>query len=1235
MLEQVRSQPYVTFVGVPGSGKTATARHIALILQKEGYEIFPIKEINKIEDYSNQNIPQVFVIDDVLGVFGVNEHELHMINKYSERLKDPINRKTKTLVTCREAVFRNELVSDCVLVKGKNTVLLQSKENTLNDDDKQELLEKYSLDRDFLTSDNLASSSSMFPLLCKLFSSEPKLKVYGNSFFISPIECILKELDSLRIHNKHQYVSLVLLMANKNKLSEKMLDNGNNAAKETMEDNSFAEMKCSILRTCKVPSTTDNFQLINALSEMKGTYTKKNDDEFTFIHDSMFEIIAYHFGRKYPELILQYASSKYIASYVKLDKDNSRKRKREEECEEDKESEDKKRIQTSHESETIIDLSIKLHEPQYSMLADRLFKDVYNGEFYDVFGNEALKTPSVFQKFIALLNKKSYNDLYTLLISELNNASEVDTWNYEPKKYGDEEKKHTRLGMFEYDFLINDTIIERRHGRLYPYMSCLKGIQWVIIFGHYKILQYILDQMIQTNGNIIDLFLSRYNEDHQSYSFINQTNIDNNVNSSCSDQDDDEASFIDSDSNSDIICDTYDEPFFVEQCRLLCLGCYSGDLDTVQILLKHVNTDALNNRVWPSGMVYFEKNPLIIACKYGYLDIVMALLEAGANINMCVDFETPLIAACENGQQSTVRELLKLGASVNKKSVLISPLQSACQEGHALIVEELIKAGADINLNAPIINACKENHLCIVEKLITTGVDLNISLNSESPLLAACKKGHFSIVKELLSAGVEVNKKHEGKTPLIAACDGGYFDILKLLIKAGAQIDPNDKDKTTLNFPCYWSHLSITKRLIEMESKVDLNNTNERSFIVECFRGHLEDVKEMIKRGAAVNITEEDKTPLIVACYKAHIHVVNELIEAGADVNICNEFISPLQVACYEGHLNIVKEFKKAKFDGYEISNVGNALMGACFFGHMGVVKELIECQVDVNQIHRNETPLSTTSYMGHLNILKELIKAGADVNLSNGNGTPLIFASYRGHIDIVEELIKEGADVNQKDCNKSPLTAACEGRHIRVIEALVIAGANVNQSDGYKTPLAAACQKNVSFVIKKLINPDTDVNSCVNNKTPLTMACERGHAFVVAELIGAGADFNQSDGNKTPLTAACEQGHLLVVLFLINSGVDVNQSDGSKTPLTSACELGNLDIVKMLIKAGADVNQGDGNKAPLTAACDGDNWDVIKELMKADVDVNQRDENKKPLTAERANNCSFRFDLDNLTFDG
>lgn len=40
--------------------------------------------------------------------------------------------------------------------------------------------------------------------------------------------------------------------------------------------------------------------------------------------------------------------------------------------------------------------------------------------------------------------------------------------------------------------------------------------------------------------------------------------------------------------------DTYYEPVIIEQCRLLCLGCYSGDLNTVHILLQHVNADTLN-----------------------------------------------------------------------------------------------------------------------------------------------------------------------------------------------------------------------------------------------------------------------------------------------------------------------------------------------------------------------------------------------------------------------------------------------------------------------------------------------------------------------------------------------------------------------------------------------------------------------------------------------------------------
>lgn len=195
MLDEVRNQSYVTFIGAPGSGKTATSRHIALKLQKEGYAICPVKEINKIEDYCNQNIPQVFVLDDVLGICGLNEHELYMINKYSERLRDQINPKTKTLMTCRKAVFKNEMISDCILVKKENVVNLQSKENSLNNNDKQNILKIFKLDRDLLNSNNLSSSSRMFPFLCKLNSNKKELEFYGPTFFISPVPCIMKEID--------------------------------------------------------------------------------------------------------------------------------------------------------------------------------------------------------------------------------------------------------------------------------------------------------------------------------------------------------------------------------------------------------------------------------------------------------------------------------------------------------------------------------------------------------------------------------------------------------------------------------------------------------------------------------------------------------------------------------------------------------------------------------------------------------------------------------------------------------------------------------------------------------------------------------------------------------------------------------------------------------------------------------------------------------------------------------
>lgn len=104
--------------------------------------------------------------------------ELNALNKYQDRLRKPTMSETKFIMTCREMIYKNETVSSCFLFESKNIIMLHSVENALNDPDKLQIFAKYDLEKNLLTSENLASSSNMFPYLCKLFCKEKKFKWY-------------------------------------------------------------------------------------------------------------------------------------------------------------------------------------------------------------------------------------------------------------------------------------------------------------------------------------------------------------------------------------------------------------------------------------------------------------------------------------------------------------------------------------------------------------------------------------------------------------------------------------------------------------------------------------------------------------------------------------------------------------------------------------------------------------------------------------------------------------------------------------------------------------------------------------------------------------------------------------------------------------------------------------------------------------------------------------------------
>lgn len=1083
MLDQVRNQPYVTIVGVPGSGKTATARHIALTLEKEGYEILPIKDKNKLEDYCDPRIPQVFFLDDVLGVFGLDMTEFNTLRKYEDNIMNPVMPNTKIIMTSREVVYKNEKLSDSFILKKGSVIFLNSTENALNDQDKIGLLALYQLDTELLTPDNLASSSNMFPYLCKLFSKERKFKSYGPNFFSNPVHCILQEIDKIQKRNKLHYASLVLLMADAN-LSDKTLLSEN-------QKNSSRKIKCDFLRKCKLPENTDNFKFHQSLSEMEGTYTKKNGNTFLFIHDTMLEIITYHFGRQFPELVLQYMCSDYIANYIKVNTTNTKKRKRETEDEESN---------IIAENKTGFELIINLQETYYPLLADRLYRDIAVGELFNVFGFGTLRHPSVTEAFIAVLKRKTYDEIYDTFL-----LNWIDDLGFKKTKCIFEW--YTSIDV---DGLLKDLIIREDYEESFD--SSIRPISWVIYYGHHTILQYIINQILKEEENVDDLFIECT---YRQYAYLMQTLTDTDIEfkddstlSMSSEsantlerhmeknkKDSDTACDTDSESDSEDF-DTGAEPIFVEQWRLFCLSCYSGDIKTVQILLKHINKDdVLNNKVAPKNRGYDTLNPLTIACNFGYHNIVVELLKHGADVNLCSDLITPLTAASGFGHLETVRELLKAGANVNDSSCLYTPLENACKNGHLSVVETLITAGAGF-VERSMIAACENGHLSVVKELIRKEVGVNLEVNADTPLLVACSNGHFDVVNELIKAGADIRFKSEHKQLLIAACDGGNISVIELLISAGSVLDlealsPENKNQRPLALALYVRHLKLIQNMIEIRTCSGHNNEYETPLTSD------KETADSMKGGKS--------TQLVLACYQGHLNVVKKLIKDGADVNLENGLISPLLAACYESNLSIIKELIKAGADVNRRYGDVTALTAACFFGNTNVVQELIKVGVNVDLKYKDETPLIVACTMGRETVVKELIKAGADVNMSNEDQTPLIAAITSSSFSVISKLIQSEADVNLRVGNKTPLTVACFLQSEITAEDLIEAGACVNQSNG--------------------------------NQTPLIIACNEGDIELVKVLLKAGACVNLRDGDQTPLDAAYTQENRKILKQLLTAG--------------------------------------------------------------------------------------------------
>ncbi|XP_061196856.1 uncharacterized protein LOC133205130 [Saccostrea echinata] len=849
MMEKVRRQPYITFVGSPGSGKSATARHIALKLQEEGYEVLPIKDISKIEEYCDSRHPQVFVIDDVLGVFGLDERKLPLLRNYEQTITKPCMDKSKILMTCRQAVYNEALPYKSYLIKDESVIKLHSSENALDDNDKKLILEMYGLDSESL-SPSLTSAYHMFPLLCKLFSKEARFQKLGSSFFTKPVESIINELNEMQANNKLHYAALVLCMLNE-KLSENIL--------EHQKTDIFNEMKNCVLENLNLLTATDTFKLVDALSAMEGTYTKQSGTEFTFIHDSMYEICAYHYGKQFPDQVLLYLKSDYVANYVKpqkCEKENVKKREEKENIfhsNENNETSDGNNVECISES---FDLCIRLSEDRYRLLAERLYRDIEKMELYDVFMNDALKHPQVCQAFIDVLKEKKYEDLRSLFLHRQKNVHNVMGKNrFDLKEVSGKDEKFMYIEidlfihkMFLYDLLADERLV---NGHL---ICNVRVISWVIYYGHHKILQFITEQTQQ-------------HRETQSKVFHN--GIMRTIKSSFQR------------GSSSLFKLFNGEERWREEARLLLLGCHSGDLETVKTLLQYVSREETITTQHPD----FMNTPLTAACKAGCASVVEELLNFKSDVNQQdQEKKTPLIVACEGGHASIVEKLLEVGVLVNKPYDTDTPLMAACKGGHASIVEKLLEAGASVNTScfsdAPLLAACREGHVSIVEKLVKVGADVNIrGSEGDTPLIAACKRGDASIVEKLL----------KGRTINFRNIQSNFFPDLNILYYYEARCTKLDDGLLiTLFVALIHNKHDVVKLLIRKENSRSENKGNLYLFYILLMLRHADvrmDLRDDVVIGEGRVWTLNELGYLWEIIYKGDCDVLSHLLRIGMQVN--------------------------------------------------------------------------------------------------------------------------------------------------------------------------------------------------------------------------------------------------------------------------------------------------------------------------------------------------------------
>ena len=315
---------WATLLGKPGDGKSTTAAHLLLKYRDKGFE--PILATSP-KDWkmliSKHSGKQIFVIDDMFGSLCVEDRKVEDWLPEMEHMEKIVKeRKGKLYVVCtsRKYIYKDvePKVAKFSSFQKISTIDMTDKMYQLTGVEKVAMLKKYAEEYDIDIKDiinviDYADPPHGFPHCVEMYCTNAFLRKNGIAFFKNPAKCVQRELLNFRDNSGIKFLSLVLVLFNKNNLNASYID--------TLQDNATDDEK-KLFKATGVPLETGSPGIRKALYGLTNTYLKRDTNgSYSFTHHSLCENVAIMYIRTNATHAIQLLDFQHIMCFINIQED--------------------------------------------------------------------------------------------------------------------------------------------------------------------------------------------------------------------------------------------------------------------------------------------------------------------------------------------------------------------------------------------------------------------------------------------------------------------------------------------------------------------------------------------------------------------------------------------------------------------------------------------------------------------------------------------------------------------------------------------------------------------------------------------------------------------------------------------------------------------------------------------------------------------------------------------------